>query len=183
MSLENFLVFFLFLLILQPNFFIKRFLIKKKTCSQTAQDPHIIRKVPYLYIENALQNVITHDVFVLISILNNCTKIPQFWFLTYDCMGRDSRILFSHALLNNYKKETTDTRISILLYSAGYFLCKGYKEKSRLQYILIQLNLLKCLYSQSKEAETLVKRTFKSKERNLQFSSDFQNSLQSYLHK
>ena len=32
-SLENFLVFFLFLLILQPNFLIKRFLIRKKTCS------------------------------------------------------------------------------------------------------------------------------------------------------
>ena len=32
MSLENFLVFFLFLLILQPNFLIKRFLIKKNTC-------------------------------------------------------------------------------------------------------------------------------------------------------
>ena len=32
-SLENFLVFFLFLLILQPNFLIKRFLIKKKTCT------------------------------------------------------------------------------------------------------------------------------------------------------
>ena len=30
MSLENFLIFFLFLLILQPNFLIKRFLIKKK---------------------------------------------------------------------------------------------------------------------------------------------------------
>ena len=32
-SLENFLVFFLFLLILQPNFLIKRFLIKKNKCS------------------------------------------------------------------------------------------------------------------------------------------------------
>ena len=32
-SLENFLVFFLFLLILQPNFLIKRFLIKRNECS------------------------------------------------------------------------------------------------------------------------------------------------------
>jgi len=35
-SLENFLVFFLFLLILQPNFLIKRFLIKKNTCTTSS---------------------------------------------------------------------------------------------------------------------------------------------------
>ena len=35
-SLENFLVVFLFLLFLQPNFLIKRFLIKKKTCISIA---------------------------------------------------------------------------------------------------------------------------------------------------
>ena len=33
-SLENFLVFFLFLLILQPKFLIKRFLIKKNMCTR-----------------------------------------------------------------------------------------------------------------------------------------------------
>ena len=40
-SLENFLVFFLFLLILQPNFLIKRFLIKKNECIWAALEAGI----------------------------------------------------------------------------------------------------------------------------------------------
>ena len=48
MSLKNFLVFFLFLLILQPNFLIKRFLIKETACIGTGEllTEHLLFRAP-----------------------------------------------------------------------------------------------------------------------------------------
>ena len=59
MSLENFLVFFLFLLILQPNFLKKRFLIKKKT--RVAQIHLFIWKLCYVKVDTFWDQVVLLD--------------------------------------------------------------------------------------------------------------------------